>query len=263
MTDIAHTTVPAPIPMPALRVARVYMLEAKYEALGRLRTPTGNITTLLIPILFYALFGLVFGASRKSPQAAQELYLTCNALGAMAPGLFGFGATVAVEREQGLINLKRALPIPQNAYMTGKMLTAIVFATLVGICLAFTAAYFGGATLSVPRYAAIIALDGAGALPFCALGMFIGVSANAQAAQAITTLVYMAMMFLSGATYPLAMLPSFFQRVVVVWPLYHLSEVISAIGAGAYRGHIAQHVADLVGVTILFYLLAVRRLRRG
>src|SRR5436853_4540465 len=110
MTDLAQIALPASIAMPPPRVVRVYLLEAKYEALGRLRTPAGLITTLLIPILFYGLIGLVVGAARSSPQAAQALYLTYSAFGAMAPGLFGFGVPVAIEREQGLMNLKRALP---------------------------------------------------------------------------------------------------------------------------------------------------------
>jgi len=64
----------------------------------------------------------------------------------MAPGLFGFGVPIAIEREQGLMNLKRALPMPANAYMAAKMLTAIVFAAFVGICLALMATFLGGAT---------------------------------------------------------------------------------------------------------------------
>jgi len=48
MTDLAQAASSASIPMPPSRVARVYMLEAKYEALARLRTPAGNITTLFI-----------------------------------------------------------------------------------------------------------------------------------------------------------------------------------------------------------------------
>ena len=30
--------------------------------------------------------------------------------GAMGPGLFGFGVSLAIEREQGLLRLKQALP---------------------------------------------------------------------------------------------------------------------------------------------------------
>ena len=36
------------------------------------------------------------------------------------PGLFGFGVSLAFEREQGLLTFKQALPMPPGAYLLAR-----------------------------------------------------------------------------------------------------------------------------------------------
>jgi ABC-2 type transport system permease protein len=55
--------------------------------------------------------------------------------GVMAPSMFGFGMFVAAEREQGLLTLKRGLPMPATAYPLAKMLMTMLFATIVMVAL--------------------------------------------------------------------------------------------------------------------------------
>ncbi|HEX7111354.1 MAG TPA: hypothetical protein VF216_02840 [Mizugakiibacter sp.] len=55
--------------------------------------------------------------------------------GVMSPGLFGFGVSLALERDGGLLTLKRALPAPPGAYLLGKMPMAMAVAGLVVLVL--------------------------------------------------------------------------------------------------------------------------------
>ena len=52
-------------------------------------------------------------------------------MGVMGPALFAFGMAVAVDRDFGLLRLKRALPMPPMAYLLGKMGMSMLFSALV------------------------------------------------------------------------------------------------------------------------------------
>lgn len=82
---------------------------------------------MLTPAAFYALFTLAI-AENRSPAAAVATLAGYGVFAAIGPALFGFGAGVAMEREQGLIELKRVSPLPTGAYVAAK-LTAAAAAT--------------------------------------------------------------------------------------------------------------------------------------
>lgn len=72
-------------------------------------------------------------------------------MGIMGPALFGFGMGLALEREQGLIALKRALPMPKGAYLVAKMLMAASFAVLIATAIALETLLGGRAPVTVGR----------------------------------------------------------------------------------------------------------------
>src|SRR3954452_16475929 len=106
-----------------------YLLEAKFEFLRVLRTPAFAVPTLLFPPMFYLLFGLIL--NRDNANAAHYLFATYSVFGVMAPGLFGFGVGVAIERERGWLALKRVAPMPPGAYLLAKMAMAALFALII------------------------------------------------------------------------------------------------------------------------------------
>src|SRR5262249_41802615 len=135
-------------PMPGFHrgALSAYLLEAKYEFLRVLRTPQFAVPTLLFPPMFYVIFGLVL--NRASTEAAHYLFATYSVFGVMAPGLFGFGVSVAIERERGWLALKRVAPMPPGAYLLAKMAMAAVFAVIIYVTLALLAHFFGGVQLA-------------------------------------------------------------------------------------------------------------------
>ena len=98
---------------------RSYLQEAKCEALRMLREPAFCLPVIGFPVLFYLLFGVLL--DKGEGKAAQYLLATYGAFGVIGAGLFGFGVTIAVDREKGLLRLKRALPVPPGALLLAKM----------------------------------------------------------------------------------------------------------------------------------------------
>jgi ABC-2 type transport system permease protein len=239
-----------------------YLLEAHFEFLRVLRTPAFAVPTLLFPPMFYLLFGLLL--NRGNHDAAQYLFATYSVFGVMAPGLFGFGVGVAVERERGWLSLKRVAPMPPGAYLLAKMAMAALFAGIIYAALAAMAAALGGVRLALAQWLLLGAIAAFGVLPFCALGLVIGSRANAAAAPAIVNFIYLPMAFLSGLWIPLSMLPGVLSQIAPLWPAYHLAELaLGVIGQGSSSGSVPWHILALVAFTAACFAIARRRLARA
>ena len=100
-----------------------------------------------------------------------------------------------------------------------------------------------------------------GAVPFCAISLLIGAYTSGSSAPAFVNIVFLPMLWLSGLFIPL---PKFLETWAVIWPAFHLNQV--ALGsAGVSEFTFINPVisaAVLVGVTVLFGGLAIRRLAR-
>jgi ABC-2 type transport system permease protein len=242
------------------RVLRAYGVEAKYESLRMLRSPAFAGPFLMIPAALYLLFGsLLYGAEiAKDPKSAVFIFMGFSVLGVMGPGMFGFGMTVATEREQGLLQLKRALPMPRAANLLAKMLMSILFVAIVMATMT-VAAPLGHVHLSAARLLGLALINIFGTLPFCALGFFVGSLASAKSAPAFVNLVYLPMIYLSGILFPLPKSMAWFAHVS---PAYHLSQLGRAAIGTAYPGTVLGHVMVLAGVTVVFTSRAARLIER-
>ncbi|TQD40342.1 ABC transporter permease [Lysobacter aestuarii] len=258
MDSLSHTVAPA---RPSR--FRAWRLEARCELLRVLRTPSFALPTLLFPPLFYLLFGVVLAAKGGGrPEVAAYLLATYGVFGVMGVGLFGFGVNVAVDRQRGLLTLKRALPMPPGAYVGAKMVSAAVFATVCSLSLALLAATVGGVQLQAWQWLSLVGINVLGVLPFCAIGLWIGSRVGGDGAPAVVNIIYLPMAFLSGLWMPLSMLPDLVARMAPAWPSYHLSQVaLRVLGQGEEKP-LAMHVGVLLAFTVVFALLALRRLAR-
>lgn len=242
------------------RTLHAYLTEAKYESLRMLRSPSFGAIFLSLPVLIYLLFAVViFGhALRSDAVATVAVFTGFSVFGVMGPAMFGFGVTIAIEREQGLLRFKRALPAPAGAYLVAKMLMAMLFAAIIMITMCAAAVFFAHVPLPLPRLIGIGTVNVIGVLPFCAIGLFIGAIVKGAAAPGFTNLVYLPMMYLSGLFFPL---PKGLAAVAPIWPAYHLNQ-LALTAAGAPLAGATTHLAILLGVTALFGWLALSRLRR-
>ena len=246
-----------------MSIARVYALEARYELLKVARMPAFAIPSIAFPVMFYSLFGLVFGGRGMGGiSMATYLVATYGAFGVIGAALFGFGVGVAVERGQGWLVLKRASPMPPLAFFAAKMFVCAVFsATIVSLLIAL-AIGAGGVRLDASAWAVMAATLIVGAIPFCALGLAAGYLVGPNAAPAVVNLVYLPMGFLSGLWIPLEVLPNFVKSIAPLLPAYHLGQLaLASIGAGG-GAPAWTHITALAGFTVIGLALAVWGYRR-
>ena len=245
------------------RLLAAYLGDIRFEYVKMLRTPAFAVPTLLFPAMFYLLFGVLMGSAKGN--AGQALYslATLSVFGTMAPGLFGFGVSLAFEREYGLLVFKQALPMPPGAYLVARMAMAMIFASIISLLLILLATFAGHVPLTFLQGLQVYLINVLGVLPFCALGLCVGAYVSGQAAPAIVNVIYLPMAFLSGLWVPMQFLPQVVQQFAPAWPAFHLAQLsLHAIGMDSV-GTFGSHVASLVGVTIVFFSIAMRKLSNG
>lgn len=245
--------------MPRQRLVAAYLEEARSELRRYLRNPGFLLPIILFPNVFYLMFGVLL--NHGNGEAGRFMLASYSTFGVMAPGLFGFGVSLALERGSGLLVFKRALPMPPGAYLLGKMLMAMCVAAVVGALLLAVALGVADAGLTLAQAGRLLLVDTLGVLPFCALGLLIGTLLKGQGAPGLLNMVYLPMAFLSGLWLPLSMLPKFLQTLAPLWPSYHLNQLtLAAVGMGS--GPLLVHALALAGYAVVFLTLATRRLRR-
>lgn len=248
--------------VPALAPAhspwRSYLLEAKCEFMRMLREPAFGVPVIAFPAMFYLLFGVVL--NKGSAGAAQYLLATYGAFGVIGAAMFGFGVTIAMDREHGYLRLKRTLAVPPGALLLAKMAMAALFAVIISLVLSALAATLGGVSLAPWQWATLLAVNVLGVLPFAAIGLFFGSLVGGNAAPALLNVLYLPMAFLSGLWLPLAMLPAFLAKIAPVWPAYHLGQLALKVVGHDQGAPVWLHLLVLALVTVVFFALAQRRL---
>jgi len=235
-----------------MRTLATYAKEAKYEFINRTRIPVYAISTVIFPLMFYVLFGIVLSSAKDRPDNATYLLATMGCFGIVAVALFGFGVSLAMERGQGWLQLKRASPMPVGAYFFAKLFSAVVFSTVIMLLLLVVGVMFGGVRLPVVTAAKLVGILVAGAIPFGAMGLAIGYFAKPNSAPAVVNLIYLPMSFCSGLWIPLFMLPHGLQVVAHWLPPFHMAQLaLNTVGMGMNPTPAWGHLEFLIAFTLI------------
>lgn len=82
-----------------------------------------------------------------------------------------------------------------------------------------------------------------------------------KSVNAVTTLVYFPMLFLSGATIPYELFPSGLQRVANMLPLTQGIKLMKAVSMGVNLEDVWKIVVLLVGITLICTVISVKTFR--
>jgi len=242
---------------------RVYRTEAWQEFLKVIRVPIFAVTTVALPLMFYVIFGITF-AGEQAGGVGMTTYMlvTYGAFGVIGAALFGFGVSVAVERGQGWMRLKRVAPMPPLAYFVAKVVMSVAVATIIVLAMFALGALVGGVRRDPQQWVAVGVALVAGALPFSAMGLAFGYLVGPNSAPALLNLAWLPMAFASGLWIPISQLPDLIQSVAIALPPYHFVQLaLGTIGASE-GGSPIVHAAALLAFTLLFLVVATWGFRR-
>jgi ABC-2 type transport system permease protein len=239
----------------------LYTREIVAELTRTRRMPEFAVPTLALPVLFYSLFGIAL--ARPGSGNAGYLLATYGVFAALGPSMFGFGAGVGHEREQGILALKQVSPLPSLAYLVAKLANAFVFTLIVVLALYALAAFGGGVALPRTAWLTLFAVHLASVVPFGLLGLGIGLTLRAGGAMAVTNLLFLGLAVFGGLWMPMTVFPAWMQAFANALPSYHLGALALAASGREFHGAIATHVLAVLGFTAVFGAYAAYAWRRA
>lgn len=245
------------------RAAGAYLAEMRYEFTRVLRNPALGLPIVLVPAALYLLISVVVAgeAIDKDPMLGIFLFAGFGVLGVTMPALFTIGGSLAMEREMGLMRLKRAQPAPAGSWLVAKIACGIAFSTLAYLPMLAIGLAAGKISLDAGQIVAMSLALIAGSIPFCALGLMIGTLVTGSAAPGYANLIYLPGCYLSGLFFPL---PHSMHWQTPLWPQFHIHQfAMHAADVSKYQFIPVQFaIAGLVGFTVLFSAVAIWRLAR-
>ncbi|AKS41321.1 ABC transporter permease [Wenzhouxiangella marina] len=224
--------------------------------LNLIRMPAYTIPTLLFPVMFYAFFGLLM-----IPGLAGYLLATYSTFGVLGAALFSFGVGIATERAQGWFVLIRATPAPLMGVVLGKWFGAALFGAIITVSLCVLAAAFGEVRLPQSQWWGLLGVMVLGTLPFCLLGLGLGLLLSPGSAPAVINLIYLPMGFLAGLWIPISQFPAWLQAIAPWLPPYHLAALALHV-TGVQTTEPLPHVLALLAFSAGFALLVAWGWRR-
>ncbi len=239
-------------------------LQTWAEFLKLWRVPAFTLTSLFLPVMFYAFIGVGQSSQRIFPNvtfgayflASMAVYSVANVM------IFSFGISVATERGMKMDVLQRATPMPPLIYLLSKCITALFFAALTLVVL-FPFAYIAGhVRLDPSAWVTLASRVLLGSIPFIALGFAIGYLSGPNSAVAVVNLIYLPTAFASGLFFPKQLLPQFIQQIAPYLPLHFFGQLgWDAVGAPT-DGNVTTDWLYLVGYGVLFFVVALWAYRR-
>jgi ABC-2 type transport system permease protein/oleandomycin transport system permease protein len=235
------------------------------------RVPSLLVFSTIQPVMFVLLFRYVFGSAIRAAPTFPYPYVDY-----LMPGIFVqtviFGSTktgvgLAEDLTKGMVDRFRSLPMARSAVLAGRTLSdtvrnafVVLLMTIVGYLVGFRIH-----TGIVPAaFGIVLAL--AFGLAFSWISAWIGLSVrDVESTQAASFIWIFPLVFASTAFAPLAFLPGWLQAWAKVNPVSVTVDSLRALVTGwpSQSFHLAQSLAWVVGILVVFVPLSVSKYRRS
>jgi imidazolonepropionase-like amidohydrolase/ABC-type multidrug transport system permease subunit len=182
----------------------------------------------MFPMIFFFVFSEVFQAA-SNPGAMAQVIATVLILGVLGNGFFGAGMRTVTDRETNVLRRFKVAPISAAPIIVASMVSGLVafLPTLFFFLVLAKVIYHAPFP---PNLLSLIAFVSIGLVTFRAMGMIIAAVVNsAQEANIVIQILYLPMLFLSGATFPTSIMPVWVQSVAHFLPATYLFEGLKSI----------------------------------
>lgn len=243
----------------SVSTAAIFRREFGAEITKSRRMPEFAIPTLVLPVVFYALFGIMLA---KGDNAAPYLLATFGIFAALGPSLFGFGIGIATEREEGTLALKSVSPMPAYVYPLAKLAMTFAFVMIVDLAIYAIGVFAGGVSFTLAQWAGLFGVHLLAVVPFSLIGIFLGYTVKAQGAIAVANILFFPLAVLGGLWMPIFVFPAFLQGIAQVLPSYHLAQMAIIAGGMQDAGPFWIHLAVTLAWTLVLAVAVAWAVRR-
>ncbi len=230
-----------------------------------LREPLGVFFTLALPPGLVALFGLAFG---NAPIPVQEgRGVMDHQLPAIAAWVFAMTGLFAVpmallgRRDAGTLRRFQVTPLRPAIYLAADVTVHLVQA-LLGLGLLFAVGMVAFGARGGGGFAAVLGAALLAVVAFLALGYALAaLLPSSRVVPVVGNLLAVPMLFLSGATAPLEVMPAAVQRAAELNPLHHAVALLRGAWFGEPWADVVVSAMVLVLLSIVAVTIAAARFR--
>ncbi len=231
----------------------------RFEILRTLRNLRFLIMLLAFPVLLYLVYAKQHGTS-QGLTVASLLLVSLAVYSGMGSAMFASGPQLARERSSGWMRQLRISPISTRSWFAAKLAQSILLIIPGLVALVVLGLTYGHVHLAAGRLGLLIAVLVLGAIPFCALGLVIGLMFDGQTAQVAQMITLLLLAFLGGIFIQWSSLPHGMQLIGKALPSYHLAQLGWNAAAGRALG--MTDIAVLAAWTVGLAAVAVWRWRQ-
>jgi ABC-type multidrug transport system permease subunit len=217
--------------------------------------------SVIMPFGFFFLYAGVFA---KGQPAGVRFFLGPVVALAVMGSFWGLSAALVMFREQGILRRFHVTPVTASDMLASSIVAnyVLIFPTVL---LQFV---FARTIFHVTHFGDLFAtfiLISIGNIAFASLGLVVASVTNTmQETQVINQLIWLPLIFLSGATFPLAFLPQVVQKVSLFLPATYLVQGLGRTIFGS--AHIWDHnvlisLGSLVCWAVLTFFLSAQLFR--
>ncbi|WP_425148217.1 ABC transporter permease [Deinococcus sp.] len=257
------TTLTRPTPARPVSPVRSFAALFRAELLKLVRNRSFVLPSVLLPVMFFALFALPnLQGHLGGVGAGPYMLVSYAAYSLVSTALFAFGVSVAAERASGWMRQLRITPVTPGAYLASKVLAAMLMGLGSVLLLVVFARMVGGVSVPAGTLALVLLRLLLGMVPFALLGLSLGLALGPSGAAPVANLINIPLMFASGIFYPLDVAPKFIQSIAPYLPAYHYGQLgWTPLGARDPSNQLT-HWAVLALYALLFLGLSLWAYRR-
>lgn len=204
-----------------------YLAYIKQNLRLTFRDKTVLFFNYLFPLIFFFTFGQMSKVDRGG--AAAEVVTMVLTIGILGGGFFGAGIRAVADREQNILRRFKVAPITPGPIIAASLVSGLTHYIPVAVGVIA----LGHSLYGMPwpeRWFSLAVFITVGVLAFRAMGGIIAAVSNSMAeSQIVIQLLYFPMLFLSGATIPISILPEWVQTLSQFLPSTHLFNGLQTI----------------------------------
>src|SRR2546423_810683 len=223
-----------------------------------------NRSVLFFNYFFPLIFFFVFGYSMHAEQGSRiiQVVTMVTAIGLLGNGLFGAGMRAVQDRETDVLRRYKVTPITPVPLLAASMATGVIL-YLPGLILTLFLANRLFGMVMPANIGSLFLFAILACVAFRSIGLIIASVVNSsQESLILIQPLYMAMLFLSGATFPLSFFPDWLQIVTQFIPATYLMIGLGGIlQHGESVLHNWQSVIALIITALIGLLIATKLFR--
>ena len=200
------------------------------------RNPASAFFTFAFPLMFLVIFTALLGKGTV-PIGGREISQTTYYVAAMAAfsvitaSYTNIAISVTFQRDAGILKRTQGTPLPGAAYLSARVIHAMLMALLLVILTtAFGRAFYDASVPTGSSLLRFVVMLVVGSASFCALGLAMTAAIpNADASPALVNATVLPLLFLSGIFIPLGDdAPTWIVWIGRVFPVKHFADGMQA-----------------------------------